>query len=195
MPRSLAVAAAVAAAAVAACGGGGGATGHDSPEAAVRGAVAALQSGDISAACDWVAPSQRPSCTQNLAAARALGPSVSFRVDNFAISSTDTDPSDANKATVHVTGSFHLCVSGQCVNSAALLAAQGADSVTTVKEQGQWWVAGLGGEVGAAAPPPGQGGTDNGNGVTTDTGTPGASPADTGGAPGSPSPGGPPPTP
>ena len=182
--RLAAVAVPLAAVGMAGCGGGGGGTGHDSPEATVRGLVAALQSGDISAACDWVAPSQRAGCTQNLAAARALGPGVSFRVDNFAIKSTDTDSSKPDKATVHVDGSFHLCVSGQCVDSAALLASQGSDAIPTVKEQGQWWVSGLGGEVGAEASPPSSdsSSTDTGTSVTTETGGPTPAPTDTGGA-------------
>lgn len=189
--RPPAVAALVATVVLAACGGGGGGTGHDSPEDAVRGAVAALQSGDIAAACDWVAPSQRAACTQNLAAARALGPGVSFRIDDFAVTSTDTDPSSSDKATVHVKGTFHLCVNGQCVNSATLLASQGNDTIPAVREQGQWWVAGLGGDVGAGAAPPtpeaSGSSTDTGTSVTTDTGGASPGPTDTGG--GSPAPG------
>lgn len=188
-PLALAVLA-VAAAALAGCGSGSG-PGHDSPEAAVRGAIAALQSGDIATACDWVAPSQRANCTQTLAAARAFGPNVSFRVDNFAVKSTDTDPNDSSRATVHVDGTFHICVSGQCINGASLLAARpGADSIPAIKEQGQWWVAQLGGDTGGGAvQPPVASPTDSASGVTTDSGSASPGPADTA----SPAPASPPP--
>jgi len=155
---------AVLAALSAACGsssGGGGGSNHDSPEGAVKGFVDAAKGvtdlNNLGPLLDWVAPSQRDKVKQGLSAVQSFGATdlkFAIQVTNFETTGTDIDSSDPNKAKVHVKGTVLVCYSGTiagtpvstCSPSSAGSAAGGTtgDTVDTLKEGGQWYVANFG---------------------------------------------------
>lgn len=140
--RAAAASAVIAGAALsfAACGGGsGGGANNDSPDGAVRGFIAALQSSNLQSICDWVAPSQKTSCTSTLALVSGFGGQFSVSVSNFDVVSTSINSSDPNKATVSVKGSAKVCVAGSC-SSSSLTSGSSGGSVPCVKENGKWYV-------------------------------------------------------
>ncbi|HEY6379108.1 MAG TPA: hypothetical protein VI316_08000 [Candidatus Dormibacteraeota bacterium] len=130
--------------------GGGGS--HDSPEGAVRGFVAALTAWDgtaagLTAVAEWIAPSQRTGFTSGFAALTATGGSIklSFKIDNFTISSVDSSSSD--HAVVHVGGTGSYCFSGAIAGTsqnfcttAPLTPSGTSDTVETVNVGGRWYV-------------------------------------------------------
>jgi hypothetical protein len=158
--------------------GGGGS--HDSPEGAVRGFVASLTAWDgtaagLNAVADWIAPSQRTEFTSGFAALTATAGSIklSFKIDNFTITSVDSSSSD--HAVVHVGGTGSYCFSGAIAGAsqnfcttAPLTPSGTRDTVDTVNVGGQWYV-----DTKAT----GAGSTSS----TTDTGSPSSSSTDTGG--------------
>lgn len=126
------------------CGGSAGG-GHDSPEAAVRGFVAALQSNDLGSAAQWVAPSERSQFQSELSQLSASGLHFTFHVRNFDIVSVEMRGSD--HALVQVRGDVLLCTSGSLGGQSfstcqpqSVSPTRASDAVDVVKEQGQWWV-------------------------------------------------------
>jgi hypothetical protein len=140
------------------CGGSassfGGVSGasHSSPEGAVRGFVNALTGWDgtasgLNAVAQWVAPAQRTDFTSEFTALTTAGESVkiSFKVDNFDVSSVDSTTSD--HATVHVRGTGSYCFSGSIAgvsastcSTASLTPSGSKDTINTVNVSGQWYV-------------------------------------------------------
>jgi hypothetical protein len=167
----------------AACGssGTGGAANTDSPSNAVRGFISALGSGNLQSVCDWVAPSQKASCTSALALAQGFGGNFTVSVGDFNVVSENID-SSGNKATVVATGTFKVCIAGQCsTSSLSSAAANSNNSVPCVKENGKWYVdfgaANLLGGGGSGGPSPG--GANTGSSSTLSIPTLPAGPTDT----------------
>ena len=175
------------------CGGSTSSAGvsgasHSSPEGAVRGFVNALTGWDgtaagLNAVTEWIAPAQRTDFTSEFTALTNAGGSVkiSFKVDNFDVSSVDSTTSD--HATVHVKGTGSYCFSGSIAgvsastcSTASLTPSGSKDTINTVNLSGQWYVDISGGaqstsSTSVTAPPST---TDTGTGsatVGTDTGT------------------------
>ncbi|HEV3124601.1 MAG TPA: hypothetical protein VG266_08490 [Candidatus Dormibacteraeota bacterium] len=124
-----------------ACGSSsGGGANNDSPGNSVRGFINALGSGNLQSACDWVAPSQKASCTSALAVAQNLGGSFSVSVADFSVVSENID-SSGNKASVVATGNIKVCLAGQCsTSSLSAGAANVNNTVPCIKENGKWYV-------------------------------------------------------
>lgn len=168
---------------------------HSSPEGAVRGFVNALTGWDGTAAglnsvADWIAPAQRTDFTSGFTALTGANGSVkiSFKVDNFDVSSVDSTTSD--HATVHVKGTGSYCFSGAIAgvtastcSTASLTPSGSKDTINTVNVSGQWYVdtSGGGGQTSSSTSvtlPPSTtdtgtgsatGGTDTGSGSATTT--------------------------
>lgn len=128
----------------ASCGGGSGA-GHQSPEAAVRGFVAALQANDLEGAVQWVAPSERDGFRSEVQQLTSSGLRFTFQVRNFDVLSTRMVGPD--HAVVRVRGDLLLCSRGTLVGQPfstcepeSVSPTRAGDTVDVVKEQGGWWV-------------------------------------------------------
>jgi hypothetical protein len=128
--------------------GGGGGGGGNSPEAAVRGFVSAFSSSKIVDACNWAPPSQQSSCQAAFQQLAAVGGQISFRIDNFDVTSTEIDKTNPNKAKVHVRGNAVICSSLGSLGSATTPTCQPtvispdkeSDAVPCVRENGKWYV-------------------------------------------------------
>lgn len=143
--------AALAAALLGACGSGSSTGGHDTPQAAASGFLAALGSFDGSAASlqnllDWVPPSQRSSAQQNFAGLETAGATTRFKVDGLSVGNATTN---GDNATVSVQAVLSICVSGTLTAQVSFntcrpapISPTGAfDTLTCVRESGQWYVA------------------------------------------------------
>jgi hypothetical protein len=160
---------AVAAALIAACGGGSGAAstgGHDSPQAAAEGFLSALgafdgSTGSLNNLLDWVPPSKRASAQQSFSGLAVAGTTTRFKLENVQVGSATVD---GDSATVTVQAKLSICVSGtvgtQTYSSCppAPISPTGSfDTLSCVREQGQWYVADYSSSAaagqGTAAPP------------------------------------------
>lgn len=163
-------AALIAAALLAACGGSGAATtgGHDSPTGAAQGFLNALGAFDgttdsLNRLLDWVPPSKRAEAQQSFSGLGAAGGTTRFQLANVSIGSATVD---GDSAKVSVRATLSICVTGTVGSQSfstcppAPVSPNGSfDTLTCVREQGQWYVAdysasATGGGTGTGTPTP-----------------------------------------
>jgi len=141
----------VAIAALSACGGGSASTGgHDSPQAAAQGFLSALGAYDgspesLQKLLDWVPPSKRAAAQQSFSGLGAAGGTTRFKLENVQIGNATID---GDSASVSVQAKLSICVSGTVGTQSfstcppAPISPTGSfDTLSCVREQGQWYVA------------------------------------------------------
>ena len=152
-PRLCALLASLAAiVALSACGSSTASTtgGHDSPQAAAQGFLSALGAYDgsptsLTSLLDWVPPSRRAAAQQTFTGLGAAGTTTRFKLENVQIGNATID---GDSASVSVQAKLSICVSGTVGTQSfstcppAPISPTGSfDTLSCVREQGQWYVA------------------------------------------------------
>jgi hypothetical protein len=156
------------------CGSGTTTTGgHDSPQGAAQGFLNALGAYDgsptsLQRLLDWVPPSKRSAAQESFSGLGAAGGSTRFQLADVSIGSATVT---GDTATVSVHAMLSICVTGTVGSQSystcppAPVSPNGSfDTLTCVREQGQWYVAdysasGGGGSGGTPLPAPADTGT------------------------------------
>ena len=156
---------------IAGCGNSGSAStgAHDSPQGAAQGFLTALGAYDgspnsLQNLLDWVPPSKRAEAQQSFSGLGAAGGTTRFQLANVSIGSATVD---GDTAKVGVRATLSICVTGTVGSQSfstcppAPVSPNGTfDTLSCVREQGQWYVAdyssstGGGQTSGTPAPPP-----------------------------------------